>query len=192
MKPAERGRNGRWLSCARETPRPVKSLRCRRPAARKHCESCCAVPVREPATRSEKLPRRDKANRAPSLRENVPPDARPILPERPARCVRVRLERSARSEPWNVKGRVRDRGAERKRPCRRVPGKNTCDRTTGKPLAFQDKEFSEGFRQIFRLAVLAEPLQFVFIALWTQAGKLRGARIKPAERIRKRKRVQLI
>jgi hypothetical protein len=43
---------------------------------------------------------------------------------------------------------------------------------------------------ILRFAVFAEPLQFVFVTLRTQAGQLRHARIKPAERIRKCQRVQ--
>ena len=46
------------------------------------------------------------------------------------------------------------------------------------------KKFTENGEE-FRLAILAEPLQFVFIAARTEPGEFRDARIKPAERVGK-------
>ena len=72
-------------------------------------------------------------------------------------------------------------------------------RTRREVLAIQDrqtfcipgKQISEGIAKL-RLAVLAEPLQFVFVTLGPKASQLRNPRIKPAQRIGKRKRVQLL
>ena len=58
-----------------------------------------------------------------------------------------------------------------------------------KAVGFPVKQFAE-HRQIFRQAILAEPLDFVFFLVRAQPGKLGHARIKPAKRIGKLQRVQ--
>src|SRR5262249_44623879 len=50
-------------------------------------------------------------------------------------------------------------------------------------------QFAKDF-QVFGLAIFAEPLQFMFVALRAKPSKLCDARVEPSERIRKRQGVK--
>ncbi len=69
------------------------------------------------------------------------------------------------------------------------PGREILAIECGQSLGIPEKQFSKHF-QIFRLAVFAEPLQFVLVAAWPESDQLSDAGIEPAERIWKRERMQ--
>jgi len=66
-----------------------------------------------------------------------------------------------------------------------VAGSEIAAIENGKTLCVECEELSKGFEE-FGLAVFAEPLKFMLIAIGAKAKILGKARVKPADRIRKR------
>src|SRR5262249_43285223 len=81
-----------------------------------------------------------------------------------------------------VKGRGKDAAMLR-------TGSEIATIESGKAVGPPGEKFAEG-RKEFRLTILAEPLELVFVAARPESGKFGDPRVEPAERIGKFQRLQ--